>query len=123
MEACQKAEMMEAKSKNSQEALSKVEADLVKIKANWVSNKEKMESEMVKTKVELVEAKKEAKGAIRKYKAFDDFVMENAWMVANFYKLEEFFANAKHSARSPFRRASRWGSLSAELQSHTTTQN
>lgn len=72
------AEMAEVASKYLKEVLSKVEANLVKIKADWILEKGKMELEVMTAKVKLTKEKKEAKEAMEKYKTSEDFVVEKA---------------------------------------------
>lgn len=69
-----------------------MEADLARVKADWAFRKEKMELEVEKAKVDLSK-EKEAEEAIEKYKASEYFTVEKAWVVVDFCKSKEFFAN------------------------------
>lgn len=83
-EACQRVEAIEVVSKHLGEVLSKMKVELAKVKADRASEKGRMKLEVAKAKMELVEARKEAVKVMERYKAFKDFVVEKAWVVADF---------------------------------------
>lgn len=71
--------------KFSEWMLSKMKANLTKIKANWALEKERMESEVVKAKRQAIEV-------MDKYKASESLTKEKARAVVDFQKSEEFYA-------------------------------
>lgn len=53
----------------------------------------------------MADAKKEVVEVVKKFKAFEDFTVEKAQVVADFQKIEEFFTLCETSVRSPLRMA------------------
>lgn len=84
-EARQKDMATEAASKRSEEVLFKMEAEWAKVKSNWAWKKER-------TQLDLANAKKEVAEAMERFRIFESFSTKKAQAVANFQKLEEFFA-------------------------------
>lgn len=76
--------MVDVASKCSEEVLSKVIVELARVKADWAWEKEKAKQYFVDTKKEVTEA-------VKKLKAFEDFMVEKAHAIADLQKLEEFF--------------------------------
>lgn len=69
--------------------LAAVKADLGEAKADLALEKRGREAEAVKAK-ELAEAKREVEAAVKKYKAFSNFMAEKACAVAVFWVSKEF---------------------------------
>lgn len=76
-EAWQEVEITNAASKCSDEALSKVKAELAQMKPDWAREKENVEQE-------LANAKKEVAKVVENFKAFEDFMVAKARALANF---------------------------------------